>query len=170
VGGPDRFFDVLPEVIREVAPLPGEESLYGLIRDVLSAADQDPAIKDILSAVAVEADRDLIGPLFAYSNEGVSAGNGWGTLDNAARFGTDYITRTSCAKANIFANRPEESAYFFTDRDPDSTHLTGEKMYTVTFPADQLPPVKGFWSLTLYDKHHFFAPTITTASRLHQEQ
>ena len=31
-------------------------------------------------------------------------------------------------------------------------------MYTVTFPADQLSPVKGFWSLRLYDKHHFFAP------------
>jgi arylsulfatase A-like enzyme len=155
---PDRFFDVLPEVIREVAPLPGEGPPDGLIRDVLSAADQDSAIKDILGAVAVEADRDLIGPLFAYSNEGVSASNGWGTLDNAARCGTDYITRAQCAGANIFANRPEESAYFFIDRDPDGTHLTGEKTYKSPFPADQLPPVKGFWSVTLYDKHHFFAP------------
>ncbi len=81
-----------------------------------------------------------------------------GTLDNAARFGTDCITRACCAKANIFANRPEELAYFFTDLAPDGTHLTGKETYTVTFPADQLPPVKGFWSLTLYDKHHFFAP------------
>jgi hypothetical protein len=28
----------------------------------------------------------------------------------------------------------------------------------VTFPKDQTPPVNGFWSLTLYNEHHFFAP------------
>ena len=26
----------------------------------------------------------------------------------------------------------------------------------MTFAKDGLPPVKGFWSLTMYNKHHFF--------------
>ena len=30
--------------------------------------------------------------------------------------------------------------------------------YTVTFAKGQVPPVKGFWSLTLYNQHHFFEP------------
>src|SRR5262249_54629904 len=36
--------------------------------------------------------------------------------------------------------------------------LNGESRYTVTFPKDQIPPVDGFWSLTLYDAYHFFVP------------
>jgi hypothetical protein len=28
----------------------------------------------------------------------------------------------------------------------------------VTFAPDQAPPVNGFWSLTLYNEHHFFEP------------
>jgi hypothetical protein len=36
--------------------------------------------------------------------------------------------------------------------------LNGGNRYTVMFPGDGLPPVKGFWSLTLYNEHHFFYP------------
>jgi hypothetical protein len=28
----------------------------------------------------------------------------------------------------------------------------------VTFAKDQTPPVRGFWSLTFYNQHHFFVP------------
>jgi hypothetical protein len=36
--------------------------------------------------------------------------------------------------------------------------LNGAHSYTVTFTKDQIPPVKGFWSLTMYNEHHFFSP------------
>lgn len=37
--------------------------------------------------------------------------------------------------------------------------LNGASAYTVTFAKGQLPPVKGFWSLTAYDSAHFFVPS-----------
>ncbi len=33
----------------------------------------------------------------------------------------------------------------------------GESSYAVTFAKGELPPVKGFWSLTMYDPEHYFA-------------
>lgn len=75
---------------------------------------------------------------------------------NSAEFGTDYYTRTAVAKSNIFINRPRETRYFYQDLNRDGARLDGSGRYTVTFT--ELPPVKGFWSITLYDQFHFLAP------------
>ena len=57
----------------------------------------------------------------------------------------------------MFDNRPTETQYFYTDDDTSGAQLLGRNLYTVTFEPGQLPPVKGFWSLTLYNEHHLFA-------------
>ncbi|GAA0943061.1 DUF1214 domain-containing protein [Actinocorallia libanotica] len=75
-----------------------------------------------------------------------------------AMYGTDYLSRTAMAKANIFVNVPAETAYFYLDLDETGARLHGDRAYTLAFPAGGLPPAKGFWSLTLYNEHHFFAP------------
>lgn len=58
----------------------------------------------------------------------------------------------------MFDNRPNETQYFYTDRDGAGGQLTGGGTYEITFAAGQEPPVNGFWSLTLYNEHHFFHP------------
>src|SRR5262249_41646 len=73
-------------------------------------------------------------------------------------FGTDYFTRTAVGKSNIFVNKPNETKYFYQDLDSTGGRLNGANRYTVTFAKGQLPPVRGFWSLTLYDDDHFFPP------------
>ena len=55
-------------------------------------------------------------------------------------------------------NAPNETRYFYQDLDESGERLNGAHCYSVTFPKDQTPPVNGFWSLTLYNEHHFFAP------------
>jgi hypothetical protein len=77
----------------------------------------------------------------------------WTTVINSAEFGTDYYTRTAVAKSNIFINRPRETRYFYQDLDKRGARLTGVER---TFA--EAPPVEGFWSITLYNQHHFFAP------------
>lgn len=153
---PESFFDQLPSVMTAVPPLPGEEALYASIRQVLEAAQVDPAVKKALQEVAVETEHEVIAPLFLWKHNGIPAGNGWNRSANNAQWGFDYLMRTGTARSNMFDNRPTETQYFYTDNDAKGNQLKGKKKYTVTFPKGQLPPVNGFWSLTIYDKYHLF--------------
>ena len=107
---------------------------------------------------AVAADAELIQPVFDSRNFGVPLPHYWSTVLNGAAFGTDYFTRTAIAKSNILVNTARETAYFYQDLDSGGARLNGAHRYTITFPKDQTPPVNGFWSLTLYNVHHFFEP------------
>jgi hypothetical protein len=155
---PATFFDQLPAVLKNVPPLPGEQAIYDAINAVLAAAQQDSSIKTILRESAIQADRELILPLKQWRLNGPPAGNGWNSPKNNGHFGTDYIVRTATAKSNMYENAFEETKYIFTDFDENGKMLNGNNLYSITFPAGQEPQVDGFWSLTLYNEHHFFNP------------
>jgi hypothetical protein len=155
---PETYFDELAEVMKLVPPMPGEEALYKWIGSVLDAAAKDPAIKQTLKETAIAAEKELIAPLFQWRYNGRPAGNGWNSPVNNAEWGTDYLNRTGTAKTNMYDNRPEETKYIYTDNDSQGQQLTGANTYTITFAKGQTPPVKGFWSLTLYNDVHLFNP------------
>jgi hypothetical protein len=163
---PEVFFDQLPEVMRDVPPLPGEDALYKWIGSVLDAADKDPKVKQTLRETAVSAEAELISPFFQWRYNGRSAGNGWNSPVNNAEWGTDYLNRTGTAKSNMYDNRPNETKYIYRDFDSRGQQLEGKNKYTITFPKGQLPPVKGFWSLTLYNEYHLFHPNALKRSSL----
>jgi len=155
---PERYFDDLRLVLEEVEPLPGEEALYAWFKQILEAAENDPALEEALVEVAKETEKEIIEPQFEFRNNGVEAGNGWRTQKNAAEFGFGYFQRTATAKGNMFSNVPFETIYFGIDNDASGDRLNGSNSYTLTFEAGKTPPVDGFWSLTLYNDIHFFYP------------
>ncbi|MGA3117171.1 MAG: DUF1254 domain-containing protein [Syntrophobacteraceae bacterium] len=155
---PEAFYDQLPRVMKLVPPLPGEEALYIWIGSVFEAAESDPETKMALVDSFVVADTELIAPLFQWRYNGRPAGNGWNSPVNNAQWGTDYLNRTATAKSNMYENKPDETKYIYSDLDSQGQQLHGQNLYTVTFPKGQLPPVKGFWSLTLYNELHLFNP------------
>jgi hypothetical protein len=155
---PEKFFEELPAVLADAPPLPGEEARYAQALAVLEAAKSDPKLKAAMTEAATRADEELVKPLFQFRSYGQQLPHNWSTIANEAAFGTDYFTRTAVAKSNIFVNSPNETKYFYQDLDARGARLNGGNRYTVTFPRNQTPPVNGFWSLTLYNEHHFFAP------------
>ena len=153
---PEKFFDQLPFVLDDAPALPGEEVRYAEMRAVLAAAQKDQALKKAMIDEATKAERDLVGPLLQFSNWGIPLPHNWTTQNNGAAFGTDYFTRTAVAKSNILVNKPTETKYFYQDLDVNGGRLNSGRKYTVTFAKGGLPPVKGFWSLTMYNVEHFF--------------
>jgi hypothetical protein len=105
---------------------------------------------------AKEADERLVKPLFQFRNYGQPLPHHWSTVSNESAFGTDYFTRTAVAKSNILVNSPNETKYFYQDLDAGGRRLNSANSYTVTFGKDATPPVNGFWSLSIYNEHHFF--------------
>ncbi|MFD1603348.1 DUF1254 domain-containing protein [Flavobacterium artemisiae] len=153
---PEKFFAEFPDVLKEVPAMRGEEGLYGLFNSVMNAVKKDSTLMPVLIKAAVDAEKELIEPLRQFKNVGVPVGNYWNTTKNGAAFGTDYLSRTSAARANIFVNQPQETIYYNQDLDSKGVELNGNTNYTITFPKDLIPKVKGFWSLTVYDSNHFF--------------
>lgn len=155
---PDKFFDVLPAALADAPPQPGEEARYAQVLSVIEAAKVDPTLRKAIDEEAAKAETELIAPLFQFQNYGLQLPHHWSTTSNTAAFGTDYFTRTAVAKSNIFVNAPNETKYFYQDRDENGGRLNGSKGYALTFAKGQTPPVYGFWSLTLYNEQHFFSP------------
>jgi hypothetical protein len=106
----------------------------------------------------LEVDAGLFEGNRAVEREVASAGldmNSWRVtpIDNSLQgVNGNWLIRAAVAKAGIYANDAIEAAYPLTRLDGNANTLDGGKgKYTLTFPAGQLPPVRAFWSVTMYD-------------------
>jgi hypothetical protein len=77
---------------------------------------------------------------------------------NLGQYGSDYNTRAVVAMVGLGANLPEDALYPNTASDEQGQALNGKHRYRIHFKADQLPPVKAFWSLTAYGQDDFLVP------------
>ncbi|MFE7779715.1 DUF1254 domain-containing protein [Streptomyces nigrescens] len=81
--------------------------------------------------------------------------NGWRVSLNLGDYGTNYMLRATTAWQGLGANRPQDAVYPIVRTDSRGKPLTGAKRYVLHFAPGQTPPVKAFWSLTMYDPSGF---------------
>jgi hypothetical protein len=62
-----------------------------------------------------------------------------------------YIYRMGGAVIGIYGNSKEEAMYPVYTLDSSGKALNGARKYTLRFAPGQLPPVRAFWSLTMYE-------------------
>jgi hypothetical protein len=78
----------------------------------------------------------------------VSTGEFFGTR---AFLKNNYLYRMAGAVYGIYGNSREEALYPSYAVDASGQNLDGANRYTLRFAPGQLPPVRAFWSLTMYD-------------------
>jgi hypothetical protein len=64
--------------------------------------------------------------------------------------GTNYLYRMAGAINGIYGNDAAEAMYPIFRTDSAGAALDGSNKYIYRFGPGQLPPVKGFWSITMY--------------------
>jgi hypothetical protein len=85
--------------------------------------------------------------------------DGWISLrESIGSWGVNYLRRACVDLIGLGANLPEDAVYPVSYFDVDGEPYQGDKPYVMHFEADALPPVKAFWSLTMYDEEGFAVP------------
>jgi hypothetical protein len=86
----------------------------------------------------------------------VRVANGWGLAYDLGAYGTRYLDRAAIACMALGANLPQDAIYPMTRVDNAGQPLSGKNKYVLHFAQGQLPPVKAFWSVTMYNNQQFF--------------
>jgi hypothetical protein len=82
--------------------------------------------------------------------------NGWQVItEGVGAYGVDYLRRATVDLIGLGANLPEDAVYPICYVDALGEPFTGAKRYVLHFEARELPPVRAFWSLTMYDAEGF---------------
>jgi hypothetical protein len=89
-------------------------------------------------------------------NKAVKNISGWGYTTKAGLYGTDYFMRALVTAIGLGANRPQDAIYPTSLKAAGGAAYDGANKYVMHFPKGQMPPVSGFWSLTMYDGNYFF--------------
>jgi hypothetical protein len=89
-------------------------------------------------------------------NDAVKDANGWIYDTKTGVYGTDYLNRALVTAVGLGANRPQDAIYPLSSKDADHHAYDGANKYVMHFAKGQLPPVSGFWSVTMYDPNYFF--------------
>ena len=158
------YFKLFAELLKTNPPAADDAPMLAKLAKIgvvpgqdFDAAKLDPAVAKGLAGAPKPAQELIMGWLKA----GIAAGdmkleNGWAYTTKAGTYGTSYLQRALVTAIGLGANRPQDAIYP-TSTGPDIVKkYSGEKKYVMRFEKGHLPPVDGFWSLTMYDADYFF--------------
>lgn len=154
------FFGMFAELMKTNPPHANDNPIIDRMKRIgiesgksFNLASAPKEVQDALNAAPAVALKQI---KEAWSKAGVQA-NGWRTNVTAiGTYGTDYLHRAGVAYGGYGANVIEDALYPTAFADADGQPFSSDKRYVLHFAKDQIPPVRGFWSLTMYDERQLF--------------
>ena len=170
------YFKLFAELLKtnppaaEDAPMVAKLAKIGIVPGQdFDAAKLDPAVaKGVASAPKPAQDK-----IMEWMKEGIVAGDlklesGWLFTTKTGLYGTGYRQRALITAIGLGANRPQDAVYPTSEGPDVLKKYSGERKYVMHFNKGEMPPVKGFWSLTMYDAGYFFVPNALNRYTLSQ--
>ncbi|PCE23579.1 hypothetical protein BWP39_28270 [Paraburkholderia acidicola] len=148
----NAFFGRLAQALQDNPPEPVDPHALKTLSDLgvtpgASAALPSGASDAIATGLADGHDRVATAP----SN--LLTGNGWSWFgDGIGNYGPDYSLRAYAAFAQPGIGTRDDEVRATVAVDGDGRALNGANRYQIHFAPNQLPPVRGFWSITAYTK------------------
>ncbi|UNK48694.1 DUF1214 domain-containing protein [Lysobacter sp. S4-A87] len=147
-----RFFELTNFLLQFVVPNEGDKSIY----ERMARLGIGPGGTYKADALAPEI-RDAVARGIADAHQQIVDGAAK-AVDSTLLYGTrDYMTTRYLDRAvgveagGIIPNVVKQAKYGQWTKDASGQPMTGANKYTFTLPASDLPPVRFFWSLTMYD-------------------
>lgn len=156
-----RFFAIFAELLKENPPHANDYPILDRMKRIgiepgksFSLASQPPEIQEALKAGA----REALPQIQTSIRKAGTRMNGWriGLVD-VGTYGTDYLQRAGIAFGGLGANVVEDAVYPTAFGEADGTPFDSGSRYVLHFDKGQIPPVRAFWSLTMYDRRQLFA-------------
>jgi hypothetical protein len=158
------YFKLFAELLKTNPPAAADAPMIAKLAKLgivpgqdFDAAKLEPAVAKGIAGAPKPAQELIMGWLKA----GIAAGdfkleNGWAFSTKVGVYETHYLQRALVTAIGLGANRPQDAIYP-TSTGPDLLKkYSGDKKYVMRFDEGQMPPVDGFWSLTMYDAGYFF--------------
>lgn len=122
-----------------------------------------PAIQTEMNQAAADA-ADMLQAMAANTSSlpgGGATSTNWTVNTTLGEYAANYdgwLTNTITADIGTVANLAVDGTYPQTTIDANGAALNGTNSYTMSFAAGDLPPVEGFWSVTVYDAAGYVVP------------
>ncbi len=149
------YFKLLAELMKSNPPAQADAPILAKMAKIGIAPGEFDATK--LDAAAVsDVPKHAFAKIMGYFKNVGKPVNGWMFTTKAGIYGTDYLDRALVTAIGLGANRPQDAVYPTSTADSDGKPYDGANKYVMHFDKGQMPPVDGFWSLTMYDSDYFF--------------
>ena len=151
-----KFYEALGVVLQNIPALPDEKAMIdqfkqiGLNSEVGFDYEKLSLATKMGLARAIPVSEQII--MAKEKNLGIT-NNEWSYSLQTGHFGTDYLLRAAIFKAFPFVTIPEEAIYPMATTDEQGGRLNGTCRYRLKLK--KTPPVRGFWSITVYDRNGF---------------
>jgi hypothetical protein len=160
----DEYFNLLAQLMKDNPPAAADKPMIEKLAKIGVVPGQ-PFDSSKFDAVArkgfSEVPKLANAQINAWMTEGVLAGdmkleNGWAFTTKTGEYGVNYTQRAFITDIGLGANRPQDAVYPTSKGTSLVEHYDGAKNYVMHFNKGELPPVNGFWSLTMYNADYFF--------------